>query len=524
MNADSSNPSPGDTPSSATAGPSGTSNPTEPGAEFFDRIRGLGVVRPDRDRWAAGVCAGLARRWGLDPLLVRGVFVVVSLVGGFGLALYGVLWLLLPHSDGRIHAQQVLRGVVTAGFIGGALAVLCNLPFGAFHGWGGGWPFYPFGGGFAVLALVCVGIWWFVSGPGSRPGGYRRHGGYGGPGGYGGGPTGPGGYGGGPTGPGGYGSPSGHGAPGGSEAAGGYGTGYGTSGDHGVQSYGNPAGGTPAAGSTFGFVADPAHGQGGYPTATSALGPQTGSAGHGSASYGPAVQQPPYDGTTSVLDRPRTRRADVHAPSHAVTRATLGLALIAAAAILAWDRWAHPFSAPAWLVATAVALAVVALGVIFSGALGRRSGGLAPIAILLTVLATTGAAWHDTLSGLHVRQTWAPVTSGQTVNGYRLSTGEAVLDLTGPALAAGATSAAPVDINASLGIGRLVVIVPAGVGVQVDAAVGLGDVIDHVDGTGERGGPGVSRSITSGGPAMLRVQAKVGVGQLEVVPQGTAVQ
>src|SRR5450755_1049189 len=137
MSADSSNPSPGDTPSSPTAGPSGTSNPAAPGAEFFDRIRGLGVVRPDRGRWAAGVCAGLARRWGLDPLLVRGVFVVVSLVGGFGLALYGVLWLFLPHSDGRIHAQQVLRGVVTAGFIGGALAVLCNLPFnGAFHGGG----------------------------------------------------------------------------------------------------------------------------------------------------------------------------------------------------------------------------------------------------------------------------------------------------------------------------------------------------------------------------------------------------
>ncbi|HEX2809317.1 MAG TPA: PspC domain-containing protein, partial [Kineosporiaceae bacterium] len=78
MNTESSVPpsggTPGETPPGAPAG--GPSLP--PGAEFFDRIRGLGVVRPDEGRWAAGVCAGLGRRWGLDPLLVRGLFVAVS--------------------------------------------------------------------------------------------------------------------------------------------------------------------------------------------------------------------------------------------------------------------------------------------------------------------------------------------------------------------------------------------------------------------------------------------------------------
>jgi hypothetical protein len=60
-----------------------------PGEQFFSRIRALGIVRPDEDRWMAGVCTGLARRWGVDPRLVRGLFVVVSIVSVSGLASTG---------------------------------------------------------------------------------------------------------------------------------------------------------------------------------------------------------------------------------------------------------------------------------------------------------------------------------------------------------------------------------------------------------------------------------------------------
>src|SRR3954464_8970086 len=94
--------------------------PGGPGvASFFDRIRAFGAVRPDEGRWAAGVAAGLARRWGIDPVLVRGGFGLAALFGGIGLLLYGLGWLFLPHPDGRIHAQEVLRGTVTAGVVGG---------------------------------------------------------------------------------------------------------------------------------------------------------------------------------------------------------------------------------------------------------------------------------------------------------------------------------------------------------------------------------------------------------------------
>jgi signal transduction histidine kinase/phage shock protein PspC (stress-responsive transcriptional regulator) len=44
----------------------------------------------------AGVCAGLAERIGVDPLLLRAAFVAATAAGGVGIVAYGVLWLLLP--------------------------------------------------------------------------------------------------------------------------------------------------------------------------------------------------------------------------------------------------------------------------------------------------------------------------------------------------------------------------------------------------------------------------------------------
>jgi phage shock protein PspC (stress-responsive transcriptional regulator) len=43
----------------------------------------------------AGVCAGLARRWGMPVFLVR-VLMVAAGIAGFGLVAYPVLWVLMP--------------------------------------------------------------------------------------------------------------------------------------------------------------------------------------------------------------------------------------------------------------------------------------------------------------------------------------------------------------------------------------------------------------------------------------------
>jgi phage shock protein PspC (stress-responsive transcriptional regulator) len=115
------------TPPSAPSAPSQPSRPAAPpAARFFDTIRRSGVTRPDRGsgRMVAGVAAGLARRWDVDPIVVRIAFIVLTFVGGLGVSLYGLGWLFLPHPDGRIHAQYLLTGRITAGFVGALLATL----------------------------------------------------------------------------------------------------------------------------------------------------------------------------------------------------------------------------------------------------------------------------------------------------------------------------------------------------------------------------------------------------------------
>jgi signal transduction histidine kinase len=57
-------------------------------------------MRRDRSGgWLAGVCAGIARRYGIDAALVRVAFVVATAAGGFGIALYALAWLVVPAGD-----------------------------------------------------------------------------------------------------------------------------------------------------------------------------------------------------------------------------------------------------------------------------------------------------------------------------------------------------------------------------------------------------------------------------------------
>jgi phage shock protein PspC (stress-responsive transcriptional regulator) len=43
-----------------------------------------------------GVCGGLGEYFELDPILFRAAFLVLAFIGGLGLLLYAVLWLLIP--------------------------------------------------------------------------------------------------------------------------------------------------------------------------------------------------------------------------------------------------------------------------------------------------------------------------------------------------------------------------------------------------------------------------------------------
>jgi signal transduction histidine kinase len=50
-------------------------------------------------RWLGGVCAGIARRYGVDVWLVRLAFVIATAAGGLGVALYALGWLVIPAGD-----------------------------------------------------------------------------------------------------------------------------------------------------------------------------------------------------------------------------------------------------------------------------------------------------------------------------------------------------------------------------------------------------------------------------------------
>lgn len=54
------------------------------------------LARPRHQRVIAGVCAGIANRFGLTPLTVRVLFVASCLLPGPQVLVYLALWLLLP--------------------------------------------------------------------------------------------------------------------------------------------------------------------------------------------------------------------------------------------------------------------------------------------------------------------------------------------------------------------------------------------------------------------------------------------
>lgn len=103
-----------------------------------------------------GVCGGLSEHTGIDVLLFRVGFAVVTLAGGAGLVLYAALWLLLPDADGlpgplRRWADNRtgtrLRDVLL--WVVGLVIVLAVLA-----GWGAD------GGVLVLAAIVLIGYLW----------------------------------------------------------------------------------------------------------------------------------------------------------------------------------------------------------------------------------------------------------------------------------------------------------------------------------------------------------------------------
>ncbi len=132
--------------------------PPTPGSQaprggFFDSIRRIGIVRSD-DRWVGGVAAGVAERFGLDPLLVRGLLILSFFLTGAGFVVYALAWALLPERrDGRIHLQEATRSHFDVALLGAAVTLVVGFAWsdGPWSWWGGffGW----------VEALLWIAVW-----------------------------------------------------------------------------------------------------------------------------------------------------------------------------------------------------------------------------------------------------------------------------------------------------------------------------------------------------------------------------
>ena len=73
--------------------------PARPDAPQRAPSRRRSLVRPMAEKKIAGVCAGFARYFDVDPTLVRIIWLVAALAGGAGFLAYFVAWIAMPKDE-----------------------------------------------------------------------------------------------------------------------------------------------------------------------------------------------------------------------------------------------------------------------------------------------------------------------------------------------------------------------------------------------------------------------------------------
>lgn len=229
------------------------------------------------------------------------------------------------------------------------------------------------------------------------------------------------------------------------------------------------------------------------------------------------------------------RTAAVSGEDSRLAPLTMGLALMALGGL--WTTDGLDVTALGATRIAAATLLVLGLGLLVGSIAGRARGLILPGAVLaVVVLGMLGAERADGaalgtpgVSTLERPATVADVPAG----GYEWGAGDVVLDLRrldAPALLA---ADGPVVVRAELGVGTLEVVVPRGVGLDVEASVGIGTLsvdpdadleaevgIGRLDVPGsDQRGLGLRRdgdtSATDGG-AVLDLRVSVGVGRITI--------
>ncbi len=123
---------PGDVPPGGAGGWAGSPQQPPGGGGAGDRAHPPGPGTPRRltrsasDRMLGGVAGGLGRYFGIDPIIFRIAFVVLTFAGGAGVLAYVAMLLFVPSDDpdaDRSTGQRALR------IVGGAVLVIAALSF-----------------------------------------------------------------------------------------------------------------------------------------------------------------------------------------------------------------------------------------------------------------------------------------------------------------------------------------------------------------------------------------------------------
>ncbi|GAA3137266.1 ATP-binding protein [Streptosporangium carneum] len=109
------------------------------------------LMRPVEGRLVAGVAQGAAAQLGLDPVVLRLAFVLLTVLGGIGVVAYAALWMFTPLEpyEGREPSRDWSQ-IAAYGAIGLALMALAWLT-GASTGGVGAWPIAAGGIGSLIL-------------------------------------------------------------------------------------------------------------------------------------------------------------------------------------------------------------------------------------------------------------------------------------------------------------------------------------------------------------------------------------
>lgn len=465
----------------------GTDYPPQPAPNgvdsFFSSVRRTGIVRTE-ERWIGGVSGGLALRMGIDPLIVRGLFAVSVLLGGLGLVVYGVGWLLLPEQrDGRIHLQQLFRGDFDAAVIGGFALLLSGFAFpnkwSWFLGSGGSSDWWPGMLGFgAIVVIIAV-----VASTASK----NRHG------------------------PGPTTSLPRAGQPIAPQYAPPYVTPYSPT----YPAY-SPSSNAATAPVPPVAVQRRPEGTTMYPAPPTPA--PYGAPGHFPAGppYGaPRPMVPPVGPRTPLPPTPRTKVGGLGSRAVGIV---VALGLLVLAGLLYAER-VDAFDGPVVLTAAAVLVVLCGLGIAAAGALGRSSGGLGAVAIVTILVvapmaAATNLSWNTSVGD----RTFVPQDVATAEDGYNHGAGNITVDLT-----ALPTTGPAVEIPVHLGAGDLRVILPTDGAYTARMRVVAGQMIwlDDTVSEGVSGGWQTfeSPAVQDGAEPDIELEISVGAGSLRVIEQ-----